>query len=291
VPELHEDEEQARRSRKERIRELTDQRDRARRRAEGAEVRARSAEERAARLTDDLAAARERMEQLQHDLAAAGEEREAALDRQRRQLEGETASLREELRALRRAEDERRADRRRRAEAEEAARRATEQAETDARRRATTGRQGARPGRPSQLPRGVQPGTSEAARALLTPRHRVLVDGYNLTLKHKGHLDLEHQRAALVATLEVAATRFGSDISVLFDGARDSPPTRQRLRTVQVRFTAAGVSADDEIVFEVEAAPPDQPILVVTDDRELRDRVRPYAVDLLTTGEFLRAVE
>ena len=41
---------------------------------------------------------------------------------------------------------------------------------------------------------------------------------------------------------------------------------------VEVRFTAGGVIADDEIVFAVAAT--DAPVLVVTDDAELVARVR-----------------
>jgi len=39
-----------------------------------------------------------------------------------------------------------------------------------------------------------------------------------------------------------------------------------------VRFTADGTIADDEIVFAVAAT--DEPVLVVTDDAELRARVQ-----------------
>ena len=53
-------------------------------------------------------------------------------------------------------------------------------------------------------------------------------------------------------------------------------------------FTPAGVTADDDLVFEVEALDPARPVVVVTDDRELRDRLAPYGVDLVSTAGFRR---
>lgn len=281
------------RRRKRRSRELQEERDQARRQLAGAEARAQGAEEEAARLRTELTTARRRVAELEQELLDAEQERGEALARLRRQLEHEAEQMRDELRSLRRAEQERRTQEQVRERSRDAADREAEQAA------GSRGEGGAgaasdhrvRPGRPTRLPDGVQPDTSAAARALLTAQHLVLVDGYNLTKRHRGHLDLEQQRVALVATLEAAAARFRSEFEVLFDSRHGSPPGTGRRRSVRVSFTAPGVTADDEIVFAVAAAPPDRPILVVTDDRELRERVRPYAVDLLHTGEFLRAVE
>jgi predicted RNA-binding protein with PIN domain len=40
-----------------------------------------------------------------------------------------------------------------------------------------------------------------------------------------------------------------------------------------VVFTDEGRTADDEIVARVNAAPPERPVVVVTSDNELRERV------------------
>jgi rRNA-processing protein FCF1 len=56
---------------------------------------------------------------------------------------------------------------------------------------------------------------------------------------------------------------------------------------VSVVFTPTGVTADDEIALAVQAT--DEPVVVVTDDRELRDRVRPHGADLLRVDPFLGA--
>jgi hypothetical protein len=42
---------------------------------------------------------------------------------------------------------------------------------------------------------------------------------------------------------------------------------------VEVVFTDAGRTADDEIVARTNAAPPERPVVVVTSDNELRSRV------------------
>jgi predicted RNA-binding protein with PIN domain len=42
---------------------------------------------------------------------------------------------------------------------------------------------------------------------------------------------------------------------------------------VAVVFTDAGRTADDEIVARANAAPPERPVVVVTSDNELRERV------------------
>ena len=55
---------------------------------------------------------------------------------------------------------------------------------------------------------------------------------------------------------------------------------------MRVHYTAEGLTADDEIVFAVAALERDVPVVVVTDDRGLRDRLRPYGVDLLATAVF-----
>jgi rRNA-processing protein FCF1 len=57
---------------------------------------------------------------------------------------------------------------------------------------------------------------------------------------------------------------------------------------VWVVFASRTATADDEIVFEVEAA---EDALVITDDRELRARVRAAGGDSVGTLPFLSAVQ
>jgi predicted RNA-binding protein with PIN domain len=104
----------------------------------------------------------------------------------------------------------------------------------------------------------------------------VLVDGYNVTKHPQGFADrgLEDQRTLLVDLCRRLARRFGAEVTVVFDGATVGPlPTRLPLGPIEVVFTDAGRSADDEIVVRTNAAPPERPVVVVSSDNELRDRV------------------
>ena len=266
------------------LKEVRRERDEARRRAEGA---ARRAEAMAA----DLAEARDRathlerrVEELQGQLDAAGLDRDRAVSRERRRRESELAELRNDLAELRRAEERRRERRRRDAERDE------QQAEEITRQRPDPSRQEALPrlvpGRPSQLPTGVVPGTREAVELYLHRGRRVLVDGYNVTLQRHGHLDLEQQRSWLVQALANLARARGIEPTVIFDGERSGGRRGgSGQRDVVVRFSDAGITADDEIVLEVEAT--DEPVLVVTDDRELTDRVRSSGADTIGSQQLL----
>jgi predicted RNA-binding protein with PIN domain len=104
----------------------------------------------------------------------------------------------------------------------------------------------------------------------------VLVDGYNVTKHPQGFPDrgLEDQRTLLLDLCRRLARRFGTEITVVFDGGTVGPlPTRLPLGPVEVVFTDAGRTADDEIVARTNAAPPERPVVVVTSDNELRTRV------------------
>jgi predicted RNA-binding protein with PIN domain len=104
----------------------------------------------------------------------------------------------------------------------------------------------------------------------------VLVDGYNVTKHPQGFPDrgLEDQRTLLLDLCRRLARRFGAELTVVFDGGTVGPlPTRLPLGPVEVVFTDAGRTADDEIVARTNAAPPERPVVVVTSDNELRDRV------------------
>jgi hypothetical protein len=273
-----------------RLREVRDERDVARRRADGAERRAAAAEATTVELRGELARAEDRRIALEQALTEAAEERRRAVERESRRREGEVERLRAELAALRRAEEEQRLAARRRDDARRQA--AREAQETAAKtRREAVGRRTSRirPGRPSVLPEGVAPDTAEAVDALLHPGRLVLIDGYNLTLQHQGHLPLETQRTWLTRLLATLAVQRRVRPVVFFDGERaGGGRPLAGTREVEVRFTPAGIPADDEVVLAVEAT--DEPVLVVSDDRELRARVLAGGADVVGTAPFLWAV-
>jgi len=275
---------------RDRLRETREERDALRRRLVAAEERARQAEESAAAAGAALDELRAELAVVREELAAAAAARESAVGRERRRGEVAQARLREELAGHRRADEERRAERRRADERRRA--QAAEERERAQRRREAQDR-GRRPrvtpGRPSVLPEGIVPGSAEAVALLLHPGRLVLVDGYNLTRQHRDHLDLETQRAWLVRLLANAALQRRVRPVAVFDGERASRgrPTAAS-REVEVRFTHEGVTADDEVVLAVEGT--DEPVLVVTDDRELQARVRVSGADVSGTREFLWAL-
>ncbi len=272
---------------KRRVREARAERDAWRRRAEGAEARADGLVAELECAQRDLGTLRADLSAAQATVAAAEADRDRAVERERRRRDAEIAAVEGQLAALRREEEQRRTEVRRRADAQRQAEIDAKRSASDAQRRAAED-QPPRvvPGRPSRLPRGVEPGTTEAARELLHRGRLLLVDGYNVTKQHRGHLDLETQRNWLLQQVGILARQRGIVPTIVFDGQTSSgsrPPTA--LRDVRVVFSEAGITADDELVMAVVGT--DEPVVVVTDDRELSARVRVHGADVVGTRSFL----
>jgi hypothetical protein len=244
-----------------------------RRRREGAEVRAASAEARADAADAERAELSAHAEALARDVAAAQDEVVQAGARAERRAEGRIASLEQDLAEARRALEELRRDHER-VQAELSAA-LTEGAALAARAADREGRAGiaaaAAGARPIVVPDELESGTTEEARWLAGRARMLLVDGYNAALMLRPDRPLEEQRRWLVERLRPLAHRAELATVVVFDGAGTSGRMRDT-GGIEVRFTAGGTIADDEIVFAVAAT--DVPVLVVTDDAELGRRVR-----------------
>jgi hypothetical protein len=270
-----------------RLREVRAERDELRRQLAGATARTVAVEAERDRLDRDLAAARARLAELEAEVAGTEAARERAVDRERRRRDAEVARLEATVAELRRADQERRAAARRREERAKLAEQEAARAVAARRREvASSGTGRLVPGRPSRLPADVRPGTTEAADLLLHRGRRVLVDGYNVTRQHQADLDLEGQRTWLIRVLANLAARRRIEPTVVFDGqgAASSRPAAGS-REVREVFTPSGVTADDELVLAAEAT--DEPLVVVTDDRELTDRLAATGVDVVGTRPFL----
>jgi predicted RNA-binding protein with PIN domain len=271
---------------RERLRVAGAKRDAARRQAEGEAARAAALEQelRATRATATEAAAER--DAARGELTRLAAEQQRAVDRERRRQQARIAELEAEVAALRRRDEEWRTALRRRDEQvdrlrEQAGRRSGEQDSPLPDRFV--------PGRPSQLPDEVTPGTTQAARLLLHAGRLLLVDGYNVTRTHRPQLDLEGQRSWLILRLTELAARHGVRPQVVFDGQQSGGARPAAAwRGVAVRFTAAGITADDELVLDVEAT--DEPVTVVTDDQELTRRLRASGADVIGTRAFLGVV-
>ncbi len=265
---------------RERARLLREERDTWQRRAEGADARAVRAEASLAATEQARQAAMQEVEELRASLGEAADAQERAVARERRRRESELARLERDNTALRRAEEERRAQARRQAAAAERRERPAPPDQDDEPLPRVL------PGRPTRLPSELVPGTTPWARALLGPGRLVLIDGYNVTRQHRPDVDLAGQRAWLVRLLIGAAAVHRWRPVIVFDGqqAGGSRPSVAR-QQIEVRFTSAGITADDELVLAVEGT--DEPVVVVTDDRELTERVRASDADVVGTTAFL----
>lgn len=144
--------------------------------------------------------------------------------------------------------------------------------------------------RPAPLPPAVFDDTVEAAEHLVRlPGVVVLVDGYNVTKGRHPELPLAEQRAWLLDAGSGLAARCDAEIHVVFDGDEEearSPATGPRRTSIHVRFTEAGVEADDDLLALVATVPADRPVVVVTDDRRIRDGAAAHGVNLVGSGTF-----
>lgn len=128
-----------------------------------------------------------------------------------------------------------------------------------------------------------------AANLLALPRLHLVVDGYNVTKTAWAHLPLENQRTRLVAALGDLAARTGAEVTCVFDGADlESPPPVSAPRGVRVRFSPAGITADEVIRRIAAAEPSGRPVAVVSSDREVADGVRRSGARPIGAEAFLR---
>src|SRR5690606_16957441 len=99
-------------------------------------------------------------------------------------------------------------------------------------------------------------------------------------------LDLAQQRTSLLDALENVARRFGSDITVVFDGAGVVGATAESRRLVRVTWSPPGVTADDVIRDEVRRLPISRQVVVVTNDREILRDVKAMGANTLSSDQL-----
>jgi predicted RNA-binding protein with PIN domain len=137
------------------------------------------------------------------------------------------------------------------------------------------------------MPGGVIGTSTAAAEYLMRSGASVLVDGYNVAKLGWPHLDLAGQRVVLLDALENVARRFGSDITVVFDGADVVGAVAPGRRVVRVVYSPADVIADDVIRDEVRRLPPSRPVVVVTNDREIVGDVRAMGANTMASDQLV----
>lgn len=138
------------------------------------------------------------------------------------------------------------------------------------------------------LPGGVARDSRRATEHLLRAvGARVLVDGYNVAKLAWPDDDLAAQRMRCLDLVDDVARRFGSDVTVVFDGADVVGAHAPRRRLARVVYSPVGVTADDVIRAEVAGTPVDRPVVVVTNDQAIRRDVAAAGANLVTSDALL----
>jgi len=137
------------------------------------------------------------------------------------------------------------------------------------------------------LPGGVLGDSRAAGEYLLRSGASILVDGYNVAKLAWPKLDLKGQRVVLLDAIENLTRRFGSDITVIFDGADVVGAAADGRRIVRVVFSPAGVIADDVIRDEAQRLPATRAVVVVTNDLEIVRDVRSLGANTMTSDQLI----
>ena len=117
---------------------------------------------------------------------------------------------------------------------------------------------------------------------------QVLVDGYNVSksVTGFGHLSLEDQRKRVVHAVNRLARKHGLRPVIVFDGSETIPGTFKRLHGPAAVEYSAGETADDHLIARLERLPQD-PVILVTNDRELRQRAAALGATVASSDQLL----
>jgi len=140
---------------------------------------------------------------------------------------------------------------------------------------------------PMALPGGVISTSAAAAEYFARSDAALIVDGYNVAKLTWPSRTLEQQRTALLDAVENLARRYGTDLTVVFDGADVVGAHAARRRLVRVTYSPAGVTADDVIRDEVRRLPSGRNVVVVTNDQEIVRDVRSWGANPLPSNALV----
>lgn len=156
---------------------------------------------------------------------------------------------------------------------------------------AATSARGSRRSAP-RLPGGILDDSTAAAHHLVgLPGVVLLVDGYNVAKTAWPDVPLVEERDRLVDALGALHARTGATVEVVFDGAEgvETRPVGAR-QAVHVRFSPAGVPADDVLVARIDEIPVHQPVVVASSDNAVRDGARRRGAGVLTARQLVAAL-
>jgi predicted RNA-binding protein with PIN domain len=111
-------------------------------------------------------------------------------------------------------------------------------------------------------------------RLLDLPRVHLVVDGYNVAKSAWPSVPLDEQRTRLIGTVAALVAGKSVETTLVFDAANATDvPSVAVPKGIRVRFSPAGVIADDLIRELVATEPHGRPVVVVSSDRELAQSV------------------
>lgn len=145
---------------------------------------------------------------------------------------------------------------------------------------------------PLPPPKGLLADAPETLSHWLSQGALLLVDGYNVGKAPRGFPDveLETMRTRVVDEVAKLVRKHSTEAIVVFDGADVTPGTARRSRgPVKIRYSKPPEIADDHIVELVRGLPPD-PVVVVTNDRELQGRVAEHRATVATSDQLLALI-
>ncbi|MDQ3877497.1 MAG: NYN domain-containing protein [Actinomycetota bacterium] len=147
------------------------------------------------------------------------------------------------------------------------------------------------PRKPLRAPRGRLEDDPETLSAWLeAPGALLLVDGYNVALTKSGGGDLSDRRRRLVGDLATLMRMKKASAVVIFDGSDVARGTFRRSRgPVAVEYSRADEIADDHLIAKLERLPPN-PVIVVTNDRELQQRAAALGATIATSDQLLALI-
>jgi hypothetical protein len=138
------------------------------------------------------------------------------------------------------------------------------------------------------VPRSEAKDPRRAAEFLLrVPGIVVVVDAYNVAKLAWRDASLEDQRARLLDAVDGLARRFGTELVVVVDGADVVGAHADRRRLARVRYSSAGVSADDVIREEIATLDPRRAAAVVSNDGEVRRDVIAAGGNVISSDTFV----
>lgn len=128
--------------------------------------------------------------------------------------------------------------------------------------------------------------------------NKIIVDGYNMlhlvnTYREKIASDLEAARAQLIRDVQVYQDFKKVEIAVVFDGSPDLPSAQQHQNVagIQVSFSHAPSSADRLIMNLVRKEKNKKRLIVVTEDREIKNFALSAGSSVLSPQAFYQRLQ